>query len=96
MRYIQLLNLVLFAAGTMMTLVLGVVCMMLLVHYEAALEIGTSVDTVAASTGVFAVLAAAGAAAVWAVHRRHPVLWVAEGGLCVALALVIQFVRQLA
>jgi len=95
-RYLQILNLALFAAGALMTLVLGVVSLMLFVHHDAATDMGAGVDRIVVTTGVFAVLAVAGGLAVWAVHRRHPALWAAEGGLCVALGLVVQFVRQLA
>lgn len=95
MRFLQILNIVILAATVVMGVVMAVVCLLLVLNRELAVEAGARLAPAAASALVFAIAAAAAALAVWAVARRSAWGWAAEVGMLAGIVLVVQFIRSL-
>lgn len=95
MRYLRILNWAMLVAGTMMSLVLGVVTLLMAIYRERAAEVGGDFAAVAATAAVFAVFALAAALTVWSMHRGFAWRWVAQGGLVAVLVMLVQFLRRL-
>lgn len=95
MKVLQILNLAVFAAAAVMTLVLAVVCLMLAVHLDQARAVGARLAPVLVTTAVFAGWAAVGGLAVWGVHRDTLWKWLAQAALVAVTVALVQFVRSL-
>lgn len=95
LRYLQILNLVFFAAACTMTLVLAVVCLLLAVYLDSAHELGVSLMTAVTATAYFLLWAIVAGVAVWGIHRDALWKWFAQAGMFAVIAYLAQHVSNL-
>lgn len=85
MKYLQILNWVLFAAGLLMAVVMAVVSLILLIYQQEASDIGSDVPRVLFTFGAFSVFSLIAGLASWSLYRRQPWMWIGQGALAIAV-----------
>ena len=93
MKYLLYADVVVTAFGAVMTVVLGVVCLLFAVYHDAAPMIDRDLPSLLLVTVAFAVLMGAAGAATIGVYRRRRWLWWAQAGLVVLIPLIVGVVR---
>lgn len=78
MKGLQILNAGVLITGTVMALVLAVVCLLYGVHLDEAPRLASDLPRLYALTGLFAALALAGAGAFFGHRRQWPARWLLQ------------------
>jgi hypothetical protein len=91
LRYLQGLNWALLAIGATFTIVLSVVSLLLFLNLPAAPRYRPEFEQTLASTGIFAFVMAAAAAAVWSHRKQSTLRWPAELLLVIAVFTVFRY-----
>ena len=94
MKALLYLDAVLTAFGAVMTIVLGVVCLLFGIYHDAMPSIGRDLPHLLIVTIAFALLMAAAAAATVCLWRRHRWRWLAQAALVVVIPVTVILIRR--